>query len=104
VHRTDKTIWILAGVVPILASVAAWLWTSATLTPACASGQPAAGPGVAGIVLLVLAGPIATGAQAWRAKSPWPATATTIAASTLLSIPLIYLTLSLCWVAHGCYT
>jgi hypothetical protein len=98
-----KTSWILALFVPILAPVAAWIWMSATLTQACETGQPAAGPGAAGLVLLVLAAPIAIGWYAWRARAPLAPTAVTLVASMLLAVPPIFLTLDVCWVSHGCY-
>jgi MYXO-CTERM domain-containing protein len=101
----SKASWTLALIVPILASVAAWVWMSATISEqACATGQPAAGPGVAGLVLLVLAGPIAIGWQAWRARASLARTVVAIVASTTLAVPLILLTLDVCWVSHGCYT
>jgi hypothetical protein len=106
-HAPDKTSWLIALVVPFLAAGAGWVWMSATLdTHACATGAGggSGGPGLAGVALLVLAGPIATGIRGWRARAAPARTTTAAVASMLLAVPLVYLTLAACWASHGCYT
>ncbi len=99
--------WLLVIVLPVVAGVAGWFWSGATVSVrSCLTGEGGEGVAHAGLLLfvLVLAGPIAV---AWRERHARPAArrlAAPILACFLLSVFLVFIGLQLWWYHHNCYT
>jgi hypothetical protein len=101
-----RVTWGLALLVPILAGGAAWLVADATVSAqACSTGTNSAdAAALAGLVVLVLAGPITI---AWHARGARPRFERILAPaviSVLLAVPVVYLGFQVWWSGHNCYT
>ncbi len=100
-------IWAMAVVGPVLAAVATWFLSSATISSrACSTGDR---PGsilamLAVAAALVLVTPIAIGCYGWR-RDPYSArVALAIVTSIVLAVPLIFFATQVWWSTHNCMT
>lgn len=97
--------WVLAVVIPVLASFVAWLWTGATTSArSCTTGEGGSTAAIIGFAVLVLSAPTVIGWYSRRARIPLGHAASAMVASALLALPLIFYSYEIWWSGHNCYT
>ncbi len=103
--RARVVSWILAASLPILAAIAAWVWTGMTTSSRdCVTGDGGSGLEIVGLAVLVLIPPVTIGWRSRRMTGSASRAVSPIVIATMLGVVAVLLSAQAWWGSHNCYT